>query len=623
MNDIETIAASVFYSARDGRLKRLQLLLEGKSAMENAKLLKTTTTGATPLLMACRHGHYDIALYLIKRHKVDIEQTGSVMFDGETIEGAPPLWCAAAAGHLNIVKLLIRENAVVNSTTKTNSTPLRAACFDGHFEIVKYLVEHGADIEVSNRHGHTCLMIACYKGHYKIANFLLSLKADINKKSVKGNTALHDCAESGSLDIFKMLILNGAKMEVDSYGMTPLLAACVTGHADIVDYLVKSNNLVSRKEKIEALELLGATYIDKRRDLIGGFDLWKQAMDLRFSEDDDELDIPKPDNALPIEAYEWAQEVKNHEELNELLSEPDEMRMQALLVRERILGPTHPDTSYYVRYRGAVYADAGKFTRCISLWNHALDIQRGSLESCHQMTVSSFFSFAELFSFMSDACATNDNNGYRQVPALLTFEDIIQVLIKAVNELCEPKVLPSSFDLSPRLLLISLDLFNMALKLIRNDDQSHLTHRLLYRLNKCKVLGHMGQTALHLASARKTALATSRHPQFISSEDASMLLRALLKIGANPNARDEEGNTPLHLVSSKDVTTIKLLLGGGAHYDSVNAAGRTFCDMRKATPHNPLCHTSLACHAARAIRKNRIPFIGHIPVTLYEFVEKH
>lgn len=110
-------------------------------------------------------------------------------------------------------------------------------------------------------------------------------------------------------------------------GMTPLLAACVTGHADIVDYLVKSNNLVSRREKIEALELLGATYIDKRRDLIGGFDLWKQAMDLRFSVDD-EQDIPKTDNALPIEAYEWVQEVKNHEELNELLSEPDEMRMQ-------------------------------------------------------------------------------------------------------------------------------------------------------------------------------------------------------------------------------------------------------------------------------------------------------
>lgn len=69
-----------------------------------------------------------------------------VIFDGETIEGAPPLWCAAAAGHLNIVKLLVEESAVVNSTTKTNSTPLRAACFDGHYEIVKYLVEHGAGV---------------------------------------------------------------------------------------------------------------------------------------------------------------------------------------------------------------------------------------------------------------------------------------------------------------------------------------------------------------------------------------------------------------------------------------------------------------------------------------------
>lgn len=68
----------------------------------------------------------------------------TVVFDGETIEGAPPLWCAAAAGHLPVVRLLVRNEACVNSTTRTNSTPLRAACFDGHFEIVKFLVDHGA-----------------------------------------------------------------------------------------------------------------------------------------------------------------------------------------------------------------------------------------------------------------------------------------------------------------------------------------------------------------------------------------------------------------------------------------------------------------------------------------------
>ena len=68
-----------------------------------------------------------------------------------------------------------------------------------------------SDIEVANRHGHTCLMIACYKGHFKIAKYLIDIGADVNRKSVKGNTALHDCAESGSLEIMKLLIGSGAR----------------------------------------------------------------------------------------------------------------------------------------------------------------------------------------------------------------------------------------------------------------------------------------------------------------------------------------------------------------------------------------------------------------------------
>ena len=74
-----------------------------------------------------------------------------------------------------------------------------------------------ADIEIANRHGHTCLMIACYKGHLRIAKYLISIGADVNRKSVKGNTALHDCAESGSLEIMKLLLVSGAVMDVDAY----------------------------------------------------------------------------------------------------------------------------------------------------------------------------------------------------------------------------------------------------------------------------------------------------------------------------------------------------------------------------------------------------------------------
>ena len=319
--------------------------MNGRSASEISILVSSKVNGATPLVISCRNGHSEIVEYLLTWCQADVEQVGSVSFDGEPIEDAPPLWCASAAGHLGIVKLLVRHGANVNSTTRTNSTPLRAACFDGHFDIVKYLIHNGADFEMANRHGHTCLMIACYKGHFKIAQYLLSLNANVNRCSVKGNTALHDCAESGSLEILQLLLKHGATMEVDYYGMTPLLAASVTGHLPIVEHLI-TLPCVSRESRIDALELLGATYVDKKRDMVSALSLWRRAMEER----NQEPKIPKVVNE-PIAAYEYVSEVTTIEELEELVLDPDEMRMQALVIRQRILGPTHPDTSYYIRFR--------------------------------------------------------------------------------------------------------------------------------------------------------------------------------------------------------------------------------------------------------------------------------
>lgn len=49
-----------------------------------------------------------------------------------------------------------------------------------------------------------------------------------------------------------------------------------------MEYLIWLPHLVCRKEKIDALELLGATYVDKKRDMIGALEFWKRAMDERF-----------------------------------------------------------------------------------------------------------------------------------------------------------------------------------------------------------------------------------------------------------------------------------------------------------------------------------------------------
>lgn len=43
-------------------------------------LVAAKTSGATPLVIACRNGHYDVAEYLIEKCNADIEQPGSGMY---------------------------------------------------------------------------------------------------------------------------------------------------------------------------------------------------------------------------------------------------------------------------------------------------------------------------------------------------------------------------------------------------------------------------------------------------------------------------------------------------------------------------------------------------------------
>lgn len=95
------------------------------------------------------------------------------------------------------------------------------------------------------------------------------------------------------------------------------------------------------------------------------------------------------------------------------------------MIRERILGPAHPDTSYYVRYRGAFYADAGQFGRCVSLWGYALDMQQRMLEPLNPMTQSSFFSFTELFSYMMGEEGRIPSRGRRVPP--VSFNDLVSL----------------------------------------------------------------------------------------------------------------------------------------------------------------------------------------------------
>ena len=101
------------------------------------------------------------------------------------------------------------------------------------------------------------------------------------------------------------------------------------------------------REKIHALELLGATFVDKKHDMLSAYGYWKTALERRavYSSEVDtvtgqkvNLNKEKTVKHNPIEAYEFATEFITQAELDEIIADPDDMRMQALLIRERILG---------------------------------------------------------------------------------------------------------------------------------------------------------------------------------------------------------------------------------------------------------------------------------------------
>lgn len=63
----------------------------------------------------------------------------------------------------------------------------------------------------------------------------------------------------------------------------------------------------SHTERIDALELLGATFVDKKRDLLGALKYWKRAMDLRYLDSNNITHKPEPKQL--IMAYDYAREV--------------------------------------------------------------------------------------------------------------------------------------------------------------------------------------------------------------------------------------------------------------------------------------------------------------------------
>ncbi|KAM7534577.1 hypothetical protein Aperf_G00000104747 [Anoplocephala perfoliata] len=131
-----------------------------------------------------------------------------------------------------------------------------------------------------------------------------------------------------------------------------------------------------------------------------------------------------------LAAFGTVREFADFNELRVVHRDNFALQLQPLLIRLRILGPDHPDTIYFLRYRGATYADSVAITHCLAFWRYAVELQRVFLEPLSYVSQSSFLAFVELYNLI----LTNRYAGLRAVhfpPSLLL--DSLQLAIDNVE----------------------------------------------------------------------------------------------------------------------------------------------------------------------------------------------
>lgn len=602
--------------------------IERFSREERREIVSRVKEGCAPLFVACKKGNVEIVEYLIEHCDADVEQRGMYEVpDDRSIHFVTPLWCASVAGKQSVVKCLVEHGANVNSVSDTGSTPVRSACFMTHYEIVMYLVENNADILKPNYNGGTCLINSVQS--VPLCDFLIQHGADVNAQDIQFKTALHYAIQEHRFETTKLLLDNGADPFIKSrYGDDALQTACLKSATHVFEYLVQKYNY-SRERIAEAHELMGSTFLEEHHHLRKCLHHWRTALAIRYTNNPNEI-IPK--NCASKAPYAYMPEFNSFEELENLSMDLDAMRIQSLLVCERILGPLHRDMIFRLMFRGAAYADSLQYQRCINLWRYALElrIQKDSLlhsEVCFaaQALVKLFLDFYE-------------KNSAGLLREQIDFVDAFESIRMLVYRFEESKALLSIRPVFKR----QQDNFDKILKVLthqifvlyvipKTPEQVISMKQLIRDILRIEPRTLAGDTLLHLVVSKSNTLKTNTifedpHAAIFPNAGVAELL---LECGANVEVINYNLSTPLHiaaLISNFSPEVLQVLLKYGAHIDRRNGNGNHPHYMLQSISEctvNHLQYITLKCLAARKVIEKQISYSGEVPVDLEDFIRIH
>ena len=376
MDEFDTLLLSAVYREDINSLKTQLLTVLDPNIYLNCIYDESDEQKCTLLMIACLAGYNDLVHMLLDCFKFDLEVLNiiqitnndriSVMYQDVTV-----LWAAVAIDNFSIVKLLVDHGARINHTTNTNSTALRCACYNGNVDMARYLVENGADIHITKIKNDTNLSVSAYRKHLQMTTYLIDeLSCNVNECDTDGRSPLYLAVKSESFDVVQLLLSRGARNFPASHNqMSPLTLAAEKRCSDIVNAIAP---YCSTLEQIEAEELLGSAFACAEHglcDLQKSFQYFYQAIEHRSIHN-----LSKSLRQTSSQVFDNRQECQTIVQLEELRLNPENMYTEALLIRERLLGPSNKKYHYSLFYRGAVLADNDQFQYTIALWLYGLKL---------------------------------------------------------------------------------------------------------------------------------------------------------------------------------------------------------------------------------------------------------
>ncbi len=192
--------------------------------------------GNQAIHMAAKEGHDEVLKILLRNH---------ARINSRTNDMSTSLLLATKAGHDKVVQILIENHANPYLPDKTGETPFQWAIFKKREKLVDILLpaqinyrsptindddhdESGSVIDIApplkykNKAGETILITTVKSNYQDVAKKLIDAGANVDDQTINGDTALHWSARKGFYEMSSMLLDNGASLSIlNRYNMTP------------------------------------------------------------------------------------------------------------------------------------------------------------------------------------------------------------------------------------------------------------------------------------------------------------------------------------------------------------------------------------------------------------------